>query len=72
MYRSGFLSVFLIVLLAAGSQSDAADVFSEGVRSYGLATRKRHERLDVITALPGFEGRMPSRQYGGYITGDVC
>ena len=72
MPRLRLSSIVCCVLLAAGTRSDAAAVFPGSVSALGLASHRRHERSEEITALPGFDGRMPSRQYGGYITGALC
>jgi serine carboxypeptidase-like clade 1 len=32
--------------------------------------QRRHHRGDEIFAVPGFQGELPSRQYGGYVTVD--
>ena len=39
--------------------------------SVGSLLHRRHDRSDRVTALPGFNGRMPSPQFAGYIAGNA-
>ncbi len=65
-------SILWFVLLTAGSHTDATSLLPNTVSALGLVTHRKHERSDEIKALPGFDGRMPSRQYGDYVTGRLC
>ncbi len=66
------LAVALLTVLGflthAGSCSSAVLTGLLPDRVQSLLTR-RHERSHRVTALPGYDGRMPSPQYAGYITG---